>query len=212
MRANSTEIMEWSQIYMVFHLMENEEGVDTEAMKYNKAALVQQFNEILRKNVPPIEKRAKTFQELKEGDFKEAIRADPLLHVFRKTDYIYHVTRPSIEEKEHSIADLLFDYPQNADNRFTLICTLPELREQNLENWAIVDANPVTEAVVEVDEAGQPKKKVPHGVYRIFCFRCGEFFLYELNEGGNVEQIACDKCNSVIIERRGRKMTTTSTE
>ena len=202
LRANSTEIMEWSQLYMVFHLIESEEGVDKEAMKYNKAALLANFNEILKKNIPPLEKRNKTFQELKNEDFKEAIRNDPLLRLFRKYDYIYHITRPNIEEKEHSIADLLFDH--QGDNRFILICTLPELTDE-VRNWGIVDSNPVTEATVEVNEDGTPKRKVPHGVYRIFCFSCGEFFLYEMNEGDQAEQIACDKCKSIIVEKRSRK-------
>jgi ribosomal protein S27E len=26
-----------------------------------------------------------------------------------------------------------------------------------------------------------------------------------MNEGDQAEQIACDKCNSIIVERRGRK-------
>jgi DNA-binding Lrp family transcriptional regulator len=177
---------------MVLRLLREEEGIDKETLNYNMAALIQGTNLILKKNIPPPEKRAKTFQELKDEDFKLAVQSDPLLRLFRKYDYIYHVTRPNIEEKEHSIADLLFDYPQGVNNRYTLICTLPELTE-DVRNWGIIDSNPVT-----------MQAEVAHGVYRIFCFHCNEFFLFEMNEGNEPEQIACDKCHSVIIEKRGR--------
>jgi hypothetical protein len=202
---NATELLEFSQFYMVFRLMGEEEGVDREALNYNKQALVAKFNEILKKNVPPPEKRNKVFQEFKPEDFKPAIQRDPLLQAFQKSDYIYHVTRPNIEEKEHTIADLIFDYPQGADNRYTLVCTLPELAE-DVRNWGIIDSNPVTEITVEKTGDGQTTPTVvKHGVYRIYCFQCGEFFLFEMNEGDKIDQIACDKCHTTIIERRGRR-------
>lgn len=207
LRNNSTEIMEWSQLYMVFHLIESEQGIDKDVMQYNMAALIAGFNDQLKKNVPTPQKRVKTFQEIKDDEFKEAIRTDPLLRLFRKYDYIYHVAKPEIEEKEHPIADLLFD-PQG-DNRFMLICTLPELDEEH-RAWGIIDANPVTETVVEMNADGTPKTKVAHGVYRIFCFHCGDFFMFELNEGTQVEKIVCNLCQTTIVERRGRERASTS--
>ena len=204
-QANTDDILQLAQLSMVFQRLNEEIGIDREALQYNRLALNARFNELLRSNVPPLEKRAKTFQEMTIEDLKPAIRGDPLLQLFKKQDYIYHITRANIEEKEHSIADLLFDYPQNVENRYTLVCTLPELRAQNSENWGIIDSNPVTKVNIGSNIPGL-NGQLNHGVYRIYCFQCSEFFLFEMTEGDTPNQIACDKCHEVIIEKRGRHL------
>jgi DNA-directed RNA polymerase subunit RPC12/RpoP len=194
------ELFQWTQVKMALRLLKEDEGINQDELKYVEQGLNGVFNNILRDIVPRVEKRKKTFIEMTDEDFGEMVKSDPLLSYFRKEDFIYHVTAPDYEEKEHPIKDLIYSPPSN--NRFMLIATIGKDAHGVEQSWAIVDSNPVTQAVVSTNKDGTPKDTVAHGVYRIYCFKCKEFFTFELNAGQNVEQIACDKCNSTIIEKR----------
>ena len=194
------ELFQWTQVKMALRLLKEDEGINQEELKYVEQGLNGVFNNILRDIVPKVEKRKKSFIEMKDADFDKTVINDPLLALFRREEFIYHITDPAFEEKEHPVNDLLYSPPSN--NRFLLIGTMGKNDKGEDQNWAIVDSNPVTQAVVSTNKDGTPKDTVAHGVYRIYCFKCKEFFTFELNAGQNVEQIACDKCNSTIIEKR----------
>jgi hypothetical protein len=181
-------ILQWAQVKMVFRLLRDSPDIDKEALAYADSAIDGLFNTMLKESVPKIEKRTKSFFEMTDTDFNDSVKNDPLLSVFRKADYIYHITRADIEEKEHPISDLLYSSPYN--NRFTLV--------GNVENkdWGIIDSNPVTEQLQE------DNTKIAHGVYRIWCFQCTKFFTFELDYGISPDQIHCDICKSVIVEKR----------
>ena len=190
------ELFQWTQVKMALRLLKEDEGINQEELKYTEQGVNGVFNDMLKSFVPRVEKRKKTFIEMADTDFDKSVMSDPLLTLFRKGEFIYHITAPDYEEKEHPIKDLAYAPPST--NRFMLIGTVGG------QDWAIVDSNPVTSAVVSTKPDGTPDQTVSHGVYRIYCFKCKEFFVYEMNEGQNADQIACDKCNSTIIERRAR--------
>jgi hypothetical protein len=202
-------LLQWAQLKMVFRLLKDSTRIDKEALAYADNALDSIFNAMLRDVVPKVGKRQKTLLEMAATDFSPEVAKDPLLNLFMETDYIYHITSPTIEEKEHSIGDLLYAPPTS--NRFTLVGIIgkdPTSGENQL--WAIIDSNPVTELQVVVPDfvafwnnaEGMPPPCASFGVYRIWCFQCHEFFTYEMNATQQPDNISCTKCNETIIERR----------
>jgi hypothetical protein len=199
-QRNMDALFQWTQVKMALRLLKEDEGINQEELKYVEQGLNGVFNNILRDIVPKVEKRKKTFIEMKDADFDKTVINDPLLALFRREEFIYHITDPAFEEKEHPVNDLLYSPPSN--NRFLLIGTMGKNDKGEDQNWAIVDSNPVTQTVISINEDGTPKDMASHGVYRIYCFKCKEFFVFETNEGEGIGHIACDKCNSIIIEKR----------
>lgn len=188
------EIFQQTQFKMSLRLWRDEPDIDKDALKYVDESLTQSFNEMLRDIVPRVQKRTKTFIEMTDADFDAIILPDPLLHEFRTKEYIYHISLPEVEEKEHPVNDLT--YSVQSGNRFMLTAIVGG------QEWGIVDSNPVTEQQVPDKELPEKLVAVKHGVYRIWCFQCKEFFTMEMNAGDPVEVVVCDKCKNVIIEKR----------
>lgn len=193
-RRNMDNMFQWTQFKMSLRLWRDEEGINKDALKYVDESLTMTFNEILKDIVPKVQKRTKTFIEMVDSDFDKSVLTDPLLHEFRTVDYIYHIELSDVEEKEHPIADL--SYVPQSGNRFMLQGGVGG------QEWAIVDSNPVTEQQVQDKEIPEKMVTVPHGVYRIWCFQCREFFTLEMNAGDAVGRIVCDKCKTTVIEKR----------
>lgn len=198
LRHSMDELYQWTQVKMVLRLLREEEGIDKDKLAYANTLLNNRFNVLLGEVVPKVEKRKKSFVELIDKDFPETVAKDPLLIQFKKNDYIYHVTIPEIEEKEHSINDLI--YSTLNGNRFILTGLISN------SDWGIVDSNPVTEVMVPDPAVPEQMKSVAHGVYRIWCFQCKDFFTFEVNAGTEVDKMTCDKCQSVIIEKRKSRL------
>lgn len=190
-------LFQWAQLKMVLRLLKDEDGIDKETLDYVNGAINNIFNKMLQEGVPKVEKRKKTFIEMTETDFDTALQKDPLLYAFRQKEYIYHIMSPEAEEKEHSINDLSFVALNS--NRFMLNGMVGG------KDWAIIDSNPITEVMVPDILVPEQLVSVPHGVYRIWCFTCKEFFTYEMNLGSPLENIRCEKCQSVLIEKRERR-------
>jgi hypothetical protein len=205
--SHMDELFQWTQVKMALRLLKEDEGINQEELKYVEQGLNGVFNNILRDIVPKVEKRKKSLIEMTEADFTmahgkewESVKKDPLLSLFRREEFIYHVTDPAFEEKEQNVKDLIYAPP--SPNRFMLVGIIGKDDKGENRHWAIVDSNPVTQTILSTNPDGTPLEVTNHGVYRIYCFKCKEFFVFEMNEGEGIDHIACDKCNSTIIEKR----------